>query len=280
MMSEPRIRISENLTGLQVALTPDDHFKPGLLAAPHFLASCVAVDNAFMIPLPTPHFAYTLANLPLQPDDVNGLIIGSKTKIAEKTRKKALPEKWRAQFNAYMQQTYPWVPWRESDQLRDPVLRENFIICVSALHELNRLRMQKLTCRALIDFHSRYKLVLLAHNQPGYRKIGSFVALIHQWHDLEKFFIVYREKLMAILQQPAARSNHVNVMMHIQGYFNRQLTTEQRSELCRVIHDYRLGCLSIDSPLSLLKKYLSEYPNAYLLKQQYFTFYPRFSISI
>jgi uncharacterized protein YbgA (DUF1722 family) len=32
-------------------------------------------------------------------------------------------------------------------------------------------------------------------------------------------FAIYREKLMAILKQPASRKNHTNVLMHIQGYF-------------------------------------------------------------
>jgi uncharacterized protein YbgA (DUF1722 family) len=31
------------------------------------------------------------------------------------------------------------------------------------------------TRRALLDFHSRYKLQLLAHHQAGYREIGPFV---------------------------------------------------------------------------------------------------------
>lgn len=127
----------------------------------------------------------------------------------------------------------------KSEQLSSAALRENFIICVSALSELNQLRTQQLTRHTLIDFHSRYKLVLLAHNQPGYREIGPFVAKIHQWKDLDEFFVAYRKKLMVILQQPASCENHVNVMMHIQGYFNRQQSAEQRSELCRVIHDYR-----------------------------------------
>lgn len=173
-----------------------------------------------------------------------------------------------------MAKQYPWVPLIESEQLNNSALRENFIVCVSALHELNQLRAQKLTRHTLIDFHSRYKLVLLAHNQPGYRKIGPFVAKIHQWKDLDEFFIAYRKKLMAILQQPASCENHVNVMMHIQGYFNRQQSAEQRSELCQVIHDYRLGNLPLSTPLTLLKKYLSEYPNNYLLTQKYFMLYP------
>jgi len=281
MMSKPRIEISEKLTGFQVGLEPDDIFAQGLLADLIVRANCTPVDTASVIPLPIPRFIYTTTNHPQQPDDLNGLIVdyhpadgGLKTNLSTEPAKQADLAKYQMLLSSTMAEKYSWVPLIRSEQLSNSALRENFIVCVSALHELNLLRRQKLTRHTLIDFHTRYKLVLLAHNQPGYRKIGPFVAQIHQWSDLEAFFIAYRKQLMNILQQPASCENHVNVMMHIQGYFNRQQTAEQRSQLCRVIHDYRLGNLPLSTPLALLKGYISEYPNNYLLTQKYFMLYP------
>lgn len=281
MISEPKIGISEKLTEFQVGLQQDDKSAQKLLAELIAEAQCIAIDSAAVIPLPIPRFIYTTVNQLQQPDDLNGLIIGqhaisedSAVGITEQREMHSDTGRYQTLLSAIMAEQYPWIPLIESEQLSSPVLRENFIICVSALHELNQLRAQKLTRHTLIDFHSRYKLVLLAHNQPGYREIGPFVAQIHQWEDLDKFFITYRNKLMAILQQPATCENHVNVMMHIQGYFNRQQSAEQRRELCQVIHDYRLGNLPLSNPLTLLKKYLSEYPNNYLLTQKYFMLYP------
>lgn len=178
-------------------------------------------------------------------------------------------------FTAAMQEKYPWLPVEEDGRLHDPVLRENFIARVFALHELNMLRASGLTRGALLAFHSRYKLQLLAHNQAGYREIGPFVASLHEWDDLEAFFAVYREKLMAILKQPASRKNHTNVLMHIQGYFRKQLNTRQRVELREVILNYRAGQLPILAPLTLLKHYLAEHPDRYLLTQNYFDPYPQ-----
>ncbi len=281
MMSEPKIGISEKLTESQVGLQQDDRSAQALLTQLVAQAQCIVVDSASVIPFPVPRFIYTTEDQRQHPDGLNGLIIGrhsisddSEAGITEKKEISPETRKYQVLLSATMAEQYPWVPLIESEQLSTPVLRENFIICVSALHELNQLRTQKLTRHTLIDFHSRYKLVLLAHNQPGYREIGPFVAQIHQWEDLDKFFIAYRKKLMAILQQPATCENHVNVMMHIQGYFNRQQSAEQRSELCQVIHDYRLGNRPLSAPLTLLKRYLSEYPNNYLLTQKYFKLYP------
>ncbi|QBC04790.1 YbgA family protein [Enterobacter cloacae] len=177
-------------------------------------------------------------------------------------------------FTAALLETWPWLPVEEDGRLHDPVLRENFIERVFALHELNTLRANGLTRRALLDFHSRYKLQLLAHHQAGYREIGPFVASLHEWEDLDAFFVAYREKLMTILKKPASRKNHTNVLMHIQGYFRNQLNSRQRGELRDVILHYRNGQLPILAPLTLLKHYMAEYPDQYLMMQNYFDPYP------
>ncbi|MFP2514191.1 YbgA family protein [Buttiauxella agrestis] len=177
-------------------------------------------------------------------------------------------------FTQALLEKYPWLPVEEDGRLHDPVLRENFVERVFALHELNTLRENGLTRRALLDFHSRYKLQLLAHHQPGYREIGPFVASLHEWENLESFFVEYRAKLMAILKTPASRKNHTNVLMHIQGYFRNQLNSRQRGELRDVILHYRDGLLPLLAPLTLLKHYLSDYPDRYLETQNYFSPYP------
>ncbi|MGL5603277.1 MAG: YbgA family protein [Silvania sp.] len=177
-------------------------------------------------------------------------------------------------FTAALLEMYPWLPVEEDGRLHDPALRESFIERIFALYELNTLRANGLTRRALLDYHSRYKLQLLAHDQPGYREIGPFVARMHEWDSLEEFFVAYRAKLMAILKQPASRKNHTNVLMHIQGYFREQLNTRRRTELSEVILSYRNGLLPLLAPITLLKHYLAEYPDKYLQTQNYFTPYP------
>ena len=62
--------------------------------------------------------------------------------------------------------------------------------------------------------------------------------------------------------------------MHIQGYFRNQLNTRQRGELRDVILHYRNGQLPILAPITLLKHYLAEYPDRYLMTQNYFDPYP------
>lgn len=177
-------------------------------------------------------------------------------------------------FTAELMKQHPWLPVEEDGRLNDPVLRENFVERVFTLFELNQLRESGLTRGKLMAFHSRYKLSLLAHSQPEYRELGRFVAAMAEWDSLDKYFLEYRQRLMNLLQHKATRRNHTNVLMHVQGYFRKQLNSSQRQELAGLIDRYRQGVQPLLAPITLLKHYMSEYPDAYLSGQRYFEPYP------
>ncbi|EML9901448.1 DUF1722 domain-containing protein [Morganella morganii] len=178
-------------------------------------------------------------------------------------------------FTEQLLKAMPWLPVEEDGRLSDPHIRENFIIRVFALHELNELKQKSLNRRSLMDFHARYKLLLLAHSQPLYRELGRLVANNKEWNSIESFFIEYRNKFMKLLQNQATRRNHTNVLMHIQGYFKRYLTSNQRQALSKLILEYRQGIQPLLAPLTLITHYLSEYPDNYLDNQRYFNPYPQ-----
>lgn len=177
-------------------------------------------------------------------------------------------------FTIELQRQFPWLPVEEDGRLCDPAIRENFVERVYTLHDLNLVRKGGLTRGKLIAFHSRYKLLLLAHSQPEYRELGRFVASIENWASLDEFFVEYRLRLMSLLAHHATRRNHTNVLMHVQGYFRRQLNARQRQELSDLIARYRQGTQPLLAPVTLLKHYMAEYPDRYLEQQRYFEPYP------
>ncbi|WP_437611430.1 YbgA family protein [Erwinia sp. V71] len=177
-------------------------------------------------------------------------------------------------YTRELMRAMPWLPVEEDGRLHDDAIRENFITRVYALHELHQLWRAGLSRHALIAYHSRYKLLLLAHSQPGYREIGPFVAAIDKWDSLEAYAVEYRQRLMDLLAHPATRSNHTNVLMHVQGYFREKLTSPQRQELAALIDRYRRGLQPLLAPITLLKHYMKEFPDVYLAQQRYFEPWP------
>lgn len=65
-----------------------------------------------------------------------------------------------------------------------------------------------------------------------------------------------------------------SVLIYVQGYFRHQLTSRQRGKLVDEILHYRDGLLVILVPLTLMKHSLDEYPDPYLMIQNYFSTYP------
>jgi len=104
--------------------------------------------------------------------------------------------------------------------------------------------------------------------------LGRFVAEVSQWDDLDAFFVEYRQRFMDAIKHIASRKNNTNVLLHIQGYFKRELDKEQKEELRELIMRYRCGDLPLIAPLTLINHHLSLYPDEYLASQAYLNPYP------
>ncbi len=174
-------------------------------------------------------------------------------------------------FVQRLRELHPALPLEEDGRLNDAPLRENFIMRVFVFNAWQQLP-QPLRKSDLLSFHTELKLLLLAHNQQEYRRLGRVVA--EQSEINEAFAKQYIEAIMAALGQPATRANHTNVLQHIQGYFGDQLTKQQKAELSELILEYRDGVQPLLVPLTLLRHYLREYPNSYLSGQRYLNPYP------
>ena len=172
-----------------------------------------------------------------------------------------------------LMQRLPLLPVEEDGRLNDPHLRENFVQRVFAYHDWQRLLASGLDRGKLIAFHSRYKYLLLAHHPAAYKEMGRYLATMSTLplaHVAER----YAAALMAALKMQASRKNHTNVLQHLQGYFKKYLSSQQKAELHDTIDKYRRGLLPLLAPMTLLRHYLREYPNGYLEQQVYFNPYP------
>lgn len=177
-------------------------------------------------------------------------------------------------YTRTLMEKMPWLPVEEDGRLNDPVLKENFITRVYCLNDFYESMDGEPTRGKIIDFHSRYKLTLMAHHPESYRSLGRLVADVANY-EIEDFYNEYRLGLMKALQNRASRKNNTNVLMHLQGYFKRSLNSDEKAELATVISDYRTGLLPLLAPLTLIKHYLNAYPDAYLQKQKYLEPYPQ-----
>ncbi len=175
-------------------------------------------------------------------------------------------------YAAELIQHHPNMPLEENGRLNDQELRENFITRLYAYHDWLSLLHEGLTPAALIDFHSRYKFMLLAHHPQTYYDLGPLLSDLSS--GLQQKAEQYISAFMSALKRVASRRQQCNVLQHIQGYFKDQLSSRQRQELASVIDRYRVGELPLMAPITLLRHYLEEHPNDYIAQQKYLDPHP------
>jgi uncharacterized protein YbgA (DUF1722 family)/uncharacterized protein YbbK (DUF523 family) len=167
----------------------------------------------------------------------------------------------------------PLLPIEEEGRLGDPVLRENFITRVFVYHRWQTLLQGGLTPAKLVDFHTRHKLLILAHNQAAYRRMGRLVAGAGA-EDLDTLAAAYVHELMTALKRGAGRRHHMNVLQHLLGYLRKQLDAADRAEMHETIGAYGEGLIPLIVPITLLKHHFRRHPHPYVENQYYLSPHP------
>lgn len=162
----------------------------------------------------------------------------------------------------------PLLPVEEEGRLGDPLLRDNFLECVFTYHRWQQLSAQRLTPRALVDFHTRHKLAIMAHGTEQYRLLGQMIAEAGK-RPLRQLADAYAMLLMQTLRRRATARRHTNVLMHIMGYLKNQLSSADKQELLELIDDYRQGRVPRIVPITLLKHHFRKHPDDYIAGQSY-----------
>lgn len=177
-------------------------------------------------------------------------------------------------FTQALQQRYPLLPIEEDGRLHDPALRENFLLRVFAHHEFRHTVLADLSMKALIDYHSRYKYVVMAHSQSAYKALGRLLSGQEDC-TIEVLSERYFSQFMTALSKPAKRKDHCNVLMHLVGYLKREVDSEVRRDILEVVEQYRRGEVNLTTPTTLLYHYLKLYGSEYVKEQRYFAPYPQ-----
>ena len=179
----------------------------------------------------------------------------------------------RGLFAAAFTSRFPRIPVEEEGRLHDPVLRENFIEQVFALKRWREVLEKKKTMGNLVDFHTREKLLFMAHSPKHYREMGRLVA-DGKKKNVSDLYDRYEGMLTEALGLRATVSKHTNVLMHVMGYFKKQLSGDEKQEVLELIGNYRSGHLPLIVPVTLLNHFVRKYSQPYLSVQTYLNPHP------
>lgn len=176
-------------------------------------------------------------------------------------------------FAAAVLRHFPLLPVEEEGRLNDPQLRENFLERIFAFHRWNCFLAGKPDAGKLVAFHTAHKLLMMAHSPAIYREMGKIVAAAGKNAGAD-LFTAYGELLMRGLALQATPKKNANVLMHIMGYFKKQLSPVEKAELLTIIDQYRNRLVPLIVPITLLRHYVTKYEQHYLQGQVYLSPHP------
>lgn len=168
---------------------------------------------------------------------------------------------------------FPLLPVEDEGRLNDPDLRENFIERVFTLHRYREHVRGAGSMGALMEFHARHKLLIMAHNQQAMREMGKLLAAGRR-KEVTRVCGEYEAMLLRALQLRATPKKHTNVLQHMLGYFKSMLTPDEKQEMLEVIDTFHNGKVPLIVPVTLFKHYVRKYDVAYLKEQVYLNPHP------
>ncbi len=163
---------------------------------------------------------------------------------------------------------FPLLPVEDEERLHAPRIRENFIERLFTLRRWRELLAKEWSPGGLLDFHTRHKLLLLAHSPRHYRLLGRLAAWAEEIPGRE-LTAPYQALLLEAMQLQATPKKHANVLLHIAGYLRKALDPKENQELLELIDSYRQGNLPLPAPLTQINCHARKYGPPYLREQYY-----------
>ncbi len=168
---------------------------------------------------------------------------------------------------------FPLLPVEDEGRLHDPALRENFLERLFTMQRWRETLFLGAKRGHLVDFHTRHKLLIMSHSPKHYGLLGKLVAQIKEM-PLPQVYEEYQTLLMEALRLKSTIKKNINVLHHVMGYFKRDLSPAEKSELLEIIENYRQGYIPLIVPLTLLNHYVRKYDQVYLKDQCYLNPHP------
>jgi len=167
---------------------------------------------------------------------------------------------------------FPHIAIESEKRLENSAIYEHFLTKVFTLAAFDK-HQEEGSLQALVDFHSRYKFLLMAHHQVETKILGAIVAN-HEKKDPHRLFQEYEEHLHKALKRGMNRKLATNVLYHALGYFKEQLTPQEKRFFLHAVEQFRRGVIPFSALTTLLRSWIERFGEPYLASQAFFSPYP------
>ena len=172
-------------------------------------------------------------------------------------------------FARIFREHFPLLPVEEEGRLHDPVLRENFIERLFVFRRWRDLLAAQPRRRDLVAFHTRHKLLILAHSSTSLPGVGAPGGpgpgdSGRPWNSMR----LYQSRLMEGLAPENHPQENTNVLQHLMGYFKKRPDPRRKQGIAGSHRPLPRGHVPV-VPTTLINHYVRKYHRPYLQEQFY-----------
>jgi len=124
----------------------------------------------------------------------------------------------------------------------------------------------------LVMFQASNKYMIMAHDQIELKSLGNLVAK-YKKISFSRILQEYQDHLKnAMIKEPTTKT-HTNVIMHIFGYFSKNLNHREKQVFFELLEKFRENKITVGKMLSEINPMIFCFDNTYLASQTYFLLY-------
>ena len=213
--------------------------------------------------------------------EVDGFILKSKspscgvsnTKVYKDPEGREFHSKGKGLFAMRVLERFEDLPVEDEGRLRDEQLRTHFLTRLFSIADLRESFKRIEKVKDLMDFHQRYKYLLMAYSQVKLKALGRLTAQARE-ENLKETLAEYRRLFLEALKRKPSIGQHANVILHIFGHLSRNFKPSEKAHFLKLVKDYKRGVVDKRLLVEFLKGYAYRFENQYLLKQAYLQPYP------
>jgi len=212
--------------------------------------------------------------------DIDGFILKNRSptcgigdvKIYKGLSKTSSAYKGSGFFGEFVLEKFPFHPIEDEGRLLNYEIRDPFLVKLFAFTKFRQLK-QNSTINELNKFHSENKLLFMAYNQAGLKRLGKIIAAYSK-SNKETVFEEYENEFVKIFMKRAGAGNFINVLQHAFGGMSDKLSAGEKKFFLNSLEEYRDERIPLTTVSYLIHSMAVRFDNDYLINQTILNPYP------
>jgi len=221
-----------------------------------------------------------------QIDQVDGFILKNRSpscgihdvKIYTGMEKGASIKKGSGFFGGAVTDRFHGLPIEDEGRLTNFSIREHFLIRLFTLSRFRRMKKER-SMKALVDFQSRHKYLLLSYNEFRYRQCGRIVAN-HEKQEIDQVLEMYEQELKLVFQRIPKTASMINTILHLFGGISKYLSADEKRFFLNTVEEYRDERIPLSTLNYLIHAHAIRFNVRFLLEQVFIDPYPKSLLDI